>query len=184
MRENLPTFQEVRKRHDLTLNMLIEDSQVDPRAVLLLDTWGLGEACTIDTLLASLSRLSGTLYRRDLLNIGGFFFSPNPPYEQVSPDVVNEAMNTNSVYEEVFARCASTTGERTLFITRHRVIIEGNLIYEGVDWGHAARLFLDCVQNPAIRQASHEVQKGLEPIDTPGLTRWRETEPQSNEGAP
>jgi hypothetical protein len=66
-----PTFQEVRKRHNLTLNMLIEDAQVDPSAVLLVDTWSLGEVSVIDTLRASLSRLSGTQYRRDLLNTGG-----------------------------------------------------------------------------------------------------------------
>jgi hypothetical protein len=69
-----PTFQEVRKRHHITLNMLIEDAQVDPAAVLLLDTWSIGEASTIDTLLESLSRLTGTEYRRDLLNVGGFTF--------------------------------------------------------------------------------------------------------------
>ena len=65
------TFQQVRQQHDITLNMLIEDAQVDPDAVLLLDTWGIGEAGIIDRLLASLSRLSGTEYHRDLLNIGG-----------------------------------------------------------------------------------------------------------------
>jgi hypothetical protein len=66
-----PTFQQVRKQHDITLNMLIEDSQIDPDAVLLIDTWGIGEAGIIDTLLESLSRLSGTPYRRNLLNVGG-----------------------------------------------------------------------------------------------------------------
>ena len=74
-----PTFQQVRKQHDITLHMLIEDAQVDPSAVLLLDTWGIGEAGIIDTLLESLSRLSGTEYRRDLLNIGGFTFAVKPP---------------------------------------------------------------------------------------------------------
>ena len=69
-----PTFQQMRKQHEITLNMLIEDAQVDPSAVLLLDTWGIGEAGIIDTLLESLSRLSGTEYRRDLLNIRGFTF--------------------------------------------------------------------------------------------------------------
>ncbi|HYU72427.1 MAG TPA: hypothetical protein VEL31_07080 [Ktedonobacteraceae bacterium] len=52
----------------------------DPDAVLLLDTWGIGEAGIIDTLLESLSRLSGTEYRRDLLNIGAFTFSVKPTY--------------------------------------------------------------------------------------------------------
>jgi hypothetical protein len=70
-----PTFQQVRKQHDITLNMLIEDSQIDPDAILLVDTWGIGEAGIIDTLLESLSRLSGTPYRRNLLNVGGFSFS-------------------------------------------------------------------------------------------------------------
>jgi|SRR5450755_875393 hypothetical protein len=86
-----PTFREVRKRHNLTLNMLIEDAQVDPSAVLLLDTWNIGEASVIDTLLASLSRLSGTQYRRDLLNIGGFTFALKPPYELVLTEVVEES---------------------------------------------------------------------------------------------
>jgi hypothetical protein len=86
-----PTFREVRKRHNLTLNMLIEDAQVDPSAVLLLDTWNIGEASVIDTLLASLSRLSGTQYRRDLLNIGDFTFALKPPYELVSTEVVEDS---------------------------------------------------------------------------------------------
>jgi hypothetical protein len=74
-----PTFQQVRKQHQITLNMLIEDAQIDPSAVLLLDTWSIGEAGIIDTLLESLSRLSGMLYHRDLLNIGGFTAKVNPP---------------------------------------------------------------------------------------------------------
>jgi hypothetical protein len=41
----------VRKQHNITLNMLIEDAPVDTSAVLLLDTWGIGEAGIIDTLL-------------------------------------------------------------------------------------------------------------------------------------
>src|SRR5450755_4061557 len=86
-----PTFQQVRKQHEITLNMLIEDAQVDPSAVLLLDTWGIGEAGIIDTLLESLSRLSGTRYRRDVLNVGGFTFAVNPPYERVAPEVVEES---------------------------------------------------------------------------------------------
>jgi hypothetical protein len=79
-----PTFQEVRKQHNITLNMLIEDTQIDPSAVLLLDTWSIGEAGIIDTLLESLSRLSGSEYRRDLLNVGGFTFAAQPPYERVA----------------------------------------------------------------------------------------------------
>jgi hypothetical protein len=91
MTQHRPTFQEVRKQHHITLNMLIEDTQIDPSAVLLLDTWSIGEAGIIDTLLASLSRLSGKAYRRDLLNIGGFTFSVNPPYERVAVDVTEES---------------------------------------------------------------------------------------------
>ncbi len=86
-----PTFQQIRKQHDLTLNMLIEDAQVDPDAVLLIDTWGIGEASIIDTLLESLSRLSGTLYRRDLLNVGGFTFSVQPPYARVTREMTEES---------------------------------------------------------------------------------------------
>lgn len=71
--------------------MLIEDAQIDPSAVLLLDTWGIGEAGIIDTLLESLSRLSGTEYRRDLLNIGGFTFSVKPPYARMAPGVTEES---------------------------------------------------------------------------------------------
>ena len=85
------TFQEIRKRHGITLNMLIEDTQVDPAAVLLLDTWSIGEAGIIDTLLESLSRLCGTEYRRGLLNIGGFTFSVNPPSERVAAEVAEES---------------------------------------------------------------------------------------------
>lgn len=85
-----PTFQQVRKQHDITLNMLIEDAQVDPSAVLLLDTWNIGEAGIIDTLLEALSRLSGKVYRRDLLNIGGFTFSVQPPYALVTDEMTEE----------------------------------------------------------------------------------------------
>jgi len=85
-----PTFQQVRKQHDITLNMLIEDAQVDPSAVLLLDTWNIGEAGIIDTLLEALSRLSGKVYRRDLLNVGGFTFSVQPPYALVTDQMTEE----------------------------------------------------------------------------------------------
>ena len=90
-----PTFQEIRKRHGITLNMLIEDAHVDPAAVLLLDTWSIGEAGIIDTLLASLSRLCGKAYRRDLLNIGGFTFSVNPPSERVAEAVAEVSTRHN-----------------------------------------------------------------------------------------
>jgi hypothetical protein len=86
-----PTFQQVRKQHDITLNMLIEDAQVDPSAVLLLETWNIGEAGIIDTLLEALSRLSGRAYRRDLLNIGGFTFSVQPPYARVTNETTEES---------------------------------------------------------------------------------------------
>jgi len=85
-----PTFQQVRKQHGITLNMLIEDAQVDPSAVLLLDTWNIGEAGIIDTLLEALSRLSGKVYRRDLLNVGGFTFSVQPPYALVIDQMTEE----------------------------------------------------------------------------------------------
>src|SRR5450755_1531862 len=81
----------VRKQHEITLNMLIEDAQIDPSAVLLLDTWGIGEAGIIDTLLESFSRLSGTLYRRDLLNVGGFTFAVQPPYARVTREMTEES---------------------------------------------------------------------------------------------
>jgi hypothetical protein len=87
----MPTFQQVRKQHDITLNMFIEDAQVDPSAVLLLDTWNIGEAGIIDTLLESLSRLSGKIYRRDPLNIGGFTFSVQPPYALVTDQMTEES---------------------------------------------------------------------------------------------
>jgi hypothetical protein len=86
-----PTFQQVRKQHDITLNMLIEDAQVDPSAVLLLDTWGIGEAGIIDMLLESLSRLSGRVYRRDLLNVGGFTFTVHPSYTRIADEAAHES---------------------------------------------------------------------------------------------
>jgi|SRR6266487_1509439 len=86
-----PTFQQVRKQHNITLNMLIEDAHIDPDAVLLLDTWGIGEASIIDTLLESLSRLAGTVYRRDLLHIGGFTFAVHPPYARVANEVPKQS---------------------------------------------------------------------------------------------
>jgi hypothetical protein len=86
-----PTFQQVRKQHDITFNMLIEDAQVDPDAVLLIDTWGIGEAGIIDTLLESLSRLSGTEYRRDLLNVGGFTFAVAPPHSPAVGEAIKES---------------------------------------------------------------------------------------------
>ncbi len=78
MTQRLPTFQEVRKRHGITLNMLIEDAQMYPSAVLLLDTWNIGEAGMIDALLASLSRLSGITYRRDRRGARGLHLFGGP----------------------------------------------------------------------------------------------------------
>jgi hypothetical protein len=62
----------------------------DPSAVLLLDTWNIGEAGIIDTLLEALSRLSGRVYRRDLLHIGGFTFSVQPPYARVTDEMTEK----------------------------------------------------------------------------------------------
>jgi|SRR5450755_1449350 len=81
----------VRKQHDITLNMLIEDAQVDPSAVLLIDTWGIGEAGIIDTLLESLSRLSGTLYRRDLRSARRFHLCGATPYALVTHEMTEES---------------------------------------------------------------------------------------------
>jgi len=62
MSDNRPIFQAVRKRHDITLNMLIEDTQLDPEAVRIVDTMGVGTPQVIDKMLESLSRLSGHTY--------------------------------------------------------------------------------------------------------------------------
>jgi hypothetical protein len=78
----LPTFQEVRKQHHITINMLIEDTQLPPQDVLLVDAQGIGMACTIDLLLEALSRMSERSYTRR--NVRGFYFiSPGEEMGQV-----------------------------------------------------------------------------------------------------
>ena len=78
MTEQRPTFREVRKQYHITLNMLIEDAQIDPSAVLLLGTWAVGEAGIVSRLLESLSRLTGKEYHRDLLTLELYVFSDSP----------------------------------------------------------------------------------------------------------
>jgi len=73
MSDNRPIFQAVRKQHNITLNMLIEDTQLPPDEVRRVDTTGLGTPEMIDAMLASLSRMTGRTYTRE--NVGGFVFS-------------------------------------------------------------------------------------------------------------
>ncbi len=60
----LPTFQQVRRQHQITLHMLIEDTQLDPAEVLQVDTLGIGTEATIELLLEALSRMAGQRYTR------------------------------------------------------------------------------------------------------------------------
>jgi hypothetical protein len=80
------TFKEARLQHRITLCNLIEDTRIDPRAVLLMDTHNLGTPEHIDQLLASLTRLSGTEYSRRAKNIGDVTFKLHPDYDSISED--------------------------------------------------------------------------------------------------
>ncbi len=84
MSEAHPGFNELRKRHQITLEALIEDARIDPRAVLLMDTWGIGTPDHIDTLLASLSRLVGVEYSRQAMNVWDITFKLHPDYESIT----------------------------------------------------------------------------------------------------
>jgi hypothetical protein len=79
-----PGFNELRKRHQITLEALIKDTQIDARAVLLIDTWGIGTPDHIDTLLASLSRLVGVEYSRQAMNVWNLTFKLHPDYESIT----------------------------------------------------------------------------------------------------
>ncbi|WP_338248987.1 hypothetical protein [Dictyobacter halimunensis] len=80
------TFREARLRHNITLNLLIKDTNIDPRAVILLDQQNQGTPEHVDRLLASLSRLSGIEYSRRIKNIHAITFKLHPDYESVTPD--------------------------------------------------------------------------------------------------
>lgn len=86
MSENRATFREARLRHNITLDRLIKDTKIDPRAVILLDQQNQGTPEHIDRLLASLSRLSGTEYSRRIKNIYAITFKLHPDYESITPD--------------------------------------------------------------------------------------------------
>lgn len=78
------TFKEARLQHHITLHRLVEDTQIDPRAVLLMDIHNLGTPEHIDQLLASLTRLSGTEYSRRAKNIRDVTFKLYPDYNSIS----------------------------------------------------------------------------------------------------
>ena len=80
------TFKEARLQHHITLHRLVEDTQLDPRAVLLMDKDNLGTPEHIDQLLASLTRLSGTEYSRRAKNIRDVTFKLYPNYSSISED--------------------------------------------------------------------------------------------------
>ncbi len=84
MNETHPSFNELRKRHHITLEALIEDTQIDPRAVLLVNTYGIGTPDHIDTLLESLSRLAGVEYSRQAMNIWDITFKLHPDYDSIT----------------------------------------------------------------------------------------------------
>lgn len=86
MNSNRLTFKEARLQHHITLYSLIEDTRIDPRAVLLVDTQSLGTPEHIDQLLASLTRLSGTEYSRRAKNVQDVIFKLYPDYDSISMD--------------------------------------------------------------------------------------------------
>jgi hypothetical protein len=86
MNGNRLTFKEARLQHHITLHRLIEDTQIDSRAVLLMDLHNLGTPEHIDQLLASLTRLSGTEYSRREKNIRDIIFKLYPDYGSISED--------------------------------------------------------------------------------------------------
>ena len=85
MSDSRATFREARLRHNITLHLLIKDTNIDPRAIILLDQQNQGTPEHIDRLLASLSRLSGTEYSRRTKNIRAITFKLHPDYESITP---------------------------------------------------------------------------------------------------
>jgi hypothetical protein len=100
MSETHPGFNELRKRHQITLEALIEDTQIDPRAVLLMDTWGIGTPDHIDTLLESLSRLAGMEYSRQAMNVWDLTFKLHPDYESITDIEKLLAIDSKKIGEE------------------------------------------------------------------------------------
>ncbi|GCE22731.1 hypothetical protein [Dictyobacter kobayashii] len=86
MNDTQATFREARLRHNITLHMLMEDTNIDLRAVILMDQYNQGTPAHVDQLLASLSRLSGTEYSRRTKNIRGVTFKLHPDYESIPSD--------------------------------------------------------------------------------------------------
>ncbi len=70
------TFQAVRAHHNISLEQLSAESHCYLQEVRLIDALGQGTPHVIDTLLTSLSRLSGETYTRK--NVGGFSFTLQP----------------------------------------------------------------------------------------------------------
>lgn len=84
MSDSRPTFRYARLQHQISLHMLIEDTQLDPRAVLLMDKQNLGTPENIDRLLLSLTRLSGKEYSRRAKSLSNVTFKLYPDYESIS----------------------------------------------------------------------------------------------------
>lgn len=90
MHDPRPSFKELRKRHNITLQMLTEDAQIDPRAVILLDTQEIGTPDHVDQLLASLSRLTGCNYSRQAISIRDITFKLHPDYSIIAMEDIPE----------------------------------------------------------------------------------------------
>ncbi|GCF11024.1 hypothetical protein [Dictyobacter arantiisoli] len=90
------TFKDVRRQHRITLSMLIEDTQLEPQIVLLMDTQSIGTPIHIDQLLASLTRLSGTEYSRRAKNIRDITFKLNPDYNSITPMEISTRLEEDS----------------------------------------------------------------------------------------
>jgi hypothetical protein len=95
------TFKEARLQHHITLHQLIEDTQIDTRAVLLMDTYNLGTPEHIDQLLASLTRLSGTEYSRRAKNIRDVTFKLYPDYSSISEDDAKLQIENDQKIQEI-----------------------------------------------------------------------------------
>lgn len=97
MRDVRPSFPELRQLHAITLYELIADTHLDPRAVILLDTRSIGTPRHVDQLLMSLSRLAGTQYSRQAINVGDITFKLHPDYELIPQDTIPSLLEADKL---------------------------------------------------------------------------------------
>ena len=142
-----PSFHEIREKHHLSLNELISDIDcaIPSAEIIYFDETGMGRPEVVDSCLASLSRLVEVEYNRT--NVGQITFP-------LSSKVEENRSSGGAIW------------------TTHNVTVNGEIVYKGIDWGTAARIFRDYA-NGIEPLVIHEVQHQVVPQDpVTGKLNW------------